>query len=162
MGQESGRKCRVDECRRGKVNRRKSRCSSFGVNERHVIRGRRGERITYVRKAVHRTSRLKKGEREREKGWTRRESGDKKKNRQEEKVDFGEAGAYQLRQRLDTKGQRDKRAWVVSLLPVDFIFSLVVSLLPPRGVSLLIETKEESRRKRDGEAERKARKERGS
>lgn len=77
-------------------------------------------------------------------------------------MDFGEAGAYQLRQRLDTKGQRDKRAWVVSLLPVDFIFSLVVSLLPPRGVSLLIETKEESRRKRDGEAEWKARKERGS
>lgn len=52
-----------------------------------------------------------------------KEGGEVRKRRIDRKrrVDFGEA--YQLRQRLNTKDHRDKRAWVVSLLPVDFIFS---------------------------------------
>lgn len=60
-------------------------------------------------------------------------------------MDFGEAGAYQLRQRLNTKGHRDKGAWAVSLRAVDFIFSPSLSRLPPTARLIVIDQEEGTR-----------------
>lgn len=70
-------------------------------------------RVLGIVRRIRRVKKMGKG-----RGEVRKRRIDRKR-----RVDFGEAGAYQLRQRLNTKGHRDKRAWVVSLLPVDFIFS---------------------------------------
>lgn len=110
-----------------------------------MIRNRE-EKELRVLGIVRRIQRVKKMGKKRGRGEVRKRRIDRKR-----RVDFGEAGAYQLRQRLNTKGHRDKRAWVVSLLPVDFIFSRLFSVLPLRcGISLLIERGNRKRREKDG------------
>ena len=91
-------------------------------------------RTADVRNAVHRTT-PQKQEKEREREREREKRTEGRTEQQKGRIDrkgrwtLVNAGAYQLRQRLNTKGHRDKRAWVVSLLNwvVSTSSSLVVS-----------------------------------